>query len=84
MQTTTPPAKKMESPDERGPGSILPDPTLRYLNTQRAVHAQYVLQLLQIQRRAGFLCDITIQVRDKSFKAHKPLLAACSLYFRYV
>ena len=53
------------------------------LDTQRALHAQYVLHLLQLQRQAGFLCDITVHVRDRSFKAHKPLLAACSLYFRY-
>ena len=51
-------------------------------DTQSNVHAQYVLQLLQLQRQAGFLCDITIHVKDRSFKAHKPLLAACSLYFR--
>ena len=52
------------------------------IHSQNAVHAQYVLQLLRIQRQAGFLCDITIHVKDRSFKAHKPLLAACSLYFR--
>ena len=52
--------------------------------TQCAAHAQYVLQLLQLQQQTGFLCDITIQVKDCSFKAHKPLLAACSLYFRFV
>ena len=51
-------------------------------DAQSSVHAQYVLQLLQLQRQAGFLCDITIHVKDRSFKAHKPLLAACSLYFR--
>ena len=52
------------------------------LDAQCGLHAQYVMQLLQLQRQAGFLCDITIHVKDKSFKAHKPLLAACSLYFR--
>nr|XP_039257060.1 uncharacterized protein LOC120333766 isoform X1 [Styela clava] len=52
------------------------------LAAQRAMHSQYVLQLLQLQRRAGFLCDITVNIQEKSFKAHKPLLAACSLYFR--
>ena len=52
------------------------------INTQCDVHAQCVLQLLQLQRKAGFLCDITIHVKDRSFKAHKPLLAACSKYFR--
>lgn len=52
------------------------------VNAQSAMHAQYVLQLLQLQRQAGFLCDITIHVKDRSFKAHKSLLAACSLYFR--
>ena len=51
-------------------------------STLTAVHAQHVLKLLQLQRKAGFLCDITIHVKDRSFKAHKPLLAACSLYFR--
>ena len=51
-------------------------------DAQSGVHAQYVLHLLQLQRQAGFLCDITIHVKDRSFKAHKPLLAACSLYFR--
>lgn len=54
------------------------------LAAQQAMHSQYVLQLLQLQRRAGFLCDITINIEEKSFKAHKPLLAACSLYFRWV
>ncbi|XP_043926992.1 zinc finger and BTB domain-containing protein 38 [Protopterus annectens] len=45
-------------------------------------HSQTVLHSLNEQRCQGIFCDVIIIVEDKKFKAHKNVLAACSLYFK--
>ncbi|RVE55671.1 hypothetical protein OJAV_G00234030 [Oryzias javanicus] len=45
-------------------------------------HSGEVLEQLNRQRKQGVLCDCTFVVDGVDFKAHKALLAACSVYFR--
>ncbi|KAM4563415.1 zinc finger and BTB domain-containing protein 17 isoform 2-T3 [Odontesthes bonariensis] len=45
-------------------------------------HSAEVLEQLNRQRRQGLLCDCTFVVDGVDFKAHKAVLAACSVYFR--
>uniref|UniRef100_A0AAQ5X4N0 Zinc finger and BTB domain-containing protein 17 n=1 Tax=Amphiprion ocellaris TaxID=80972 RepID=A0AAQ5X4N0_AMPOC len=45
-------------------------------------HSGKVLEQLNKQRRQGLLCDCTFVVDGVDFKAHKAVLAACSVYFR--
>ncbi|KAM7410951.1 hypothetical protein PAMA_021085 [Pampus argenteus] len=45
-------------------------------------HSGKVLEQLNRQRRQGLLCDCTFVVDGVDFKAHKAVLAACSVYFR--
>uniref|UniRef100_A0A8C7XEQ5 Zinc finger and BTB domain containing 17 n=1 Tax=Oryzias sinensis TaxID=183150 RepID=A0A8C7XEQ5_9TELE len=45
-------------------------------------HSGEVLEQLNRQRKQGLLCDCTFVVDGVDFKAHKALLAACSVYFR--
>ncbi|KAG7520449.1 hypothetical protein JOB18_029496 [Solea senegalensis] len=45
-------------------------------------HSGKVLEQLDRQRKQGLLCDCTFVVDGVDFKAHKALLAACSVYFR--
>uniref|UniRef100_A0A3B3ZSA9 Uncharacterized protein n=1 Tax=Periophthalmus magnuspinnatus TaxID=409849 RepID=A0A3B3ZSA9_9GOBI len=45
-------------------------------------HCGKVLEQLNHQRKQGLLCDCTFVVDGVDFKAHKAVLAACSLYFR--
>lgn len=45
-------------------------------------HSGKVLEQFDQQRQMGLLCDCTFVVDGVDFKAHKALLAACSLYFR--
>jgi len=45
-------------------------------------HSGKVLEQLNRQRRQGMLCDCTFVVDGVDFKAHKAVLAACSVYFR--
>uniref|UniRef100_A0A1A7YGT9 BTB and CNC homology 1, basic leucine zipper transcription factor 1 n=1 Tax=Iconisemion striatum TaxID=60296 RepID=A0A1A7YGT9_9TELE len=48
---------------------------------QSAVHSSHVLQCLNDQRQQDILCDVTVVVEDRSFRAHCSLLASCSEYF---
>lgn len=48
---------------------------------QSAVHSAHVLQCLNEQRQRDVLCDVTVVVEDKSFRAHWSVLASCSEYF---
>lgn len=48
---------------------------------QSAVHSSHVLQRLNEQRQRDVLCDVTVVVQDKSFRAHFSVLASCSEYF---
>lgn len=45
-------------------------------------HSGKVLEQLNRQRQQGLLCDCTFVVDGVDFKAHKAVLAACSVYFR--
>uniref|UniRef100_H2S5J2 Zinc finger and BTB domain containing 17 n=1 Tax=Takifugu rubripes TaxID=31033 RepID=H2S5J2_TAKRU len=45
-------------------------------------HSGKVLDQLNHQRKQGLLCDCTFVVDGVDFKAHKAVLAACSVYFR--
>lgn len=55
-------------------------PTLRTM--EFPWHSVEVLEQLNRQRNQGLLCDCTFVVDGVDFKAHKSVLAACSMYFR--
>ncbi|KAK5868914.1 hypothetical protein PBY51_009887 [Eleginops maclovinus] len=49
---------------------------------QSAVHSANVLQSLDDQRQRDVLCDVTVLVENRSFRAHCSVLASCSEYFQ--
>ncbi|XP_066522138.1 transcription regulator protein BACH1a isoform X2 [Hoplias malabaricus] len=48
---------------------------------QSAVHSLHVLHSLDEQRQKDVLCDVTVEVGCRSFRAHCSVLACCSDYF---
>ncbi|XP_063708543.1 kelch-like protein 12 [Culicoides brevitarsis] len=58
------------------------DTHLHGVNFESFNHTNTILKGLNDLRLKGCLFDITLKVEDKSFKAHKAVLAACSDYFR--
>uniref|UniRef100_A0A2D4NCI1 BTB domain-containing protein n=1 Tax=Micrurus spixii TaxID=129469 RepID=A0A2D4NCI1_9SAUR len=49
---------------------------------ESSVHSTNVLLSLNEQRKQDLFCDVTILVEDQRFRAHRSVLAACSIYFR--
>lgn len=49
---------------------------------QSRSHQDSVLSALDLQRKEGLLCDVTLVAGEHKFHAHKAVLAACSDYFR--
>ncbi|XP_053163977.1 myoneurin isoform X3 [Hemicordylus capensis] len=48
---------------------------------QHSHHCEHLLERLNKQREAGFLCDCTIVIGEFQFKAHRNVLASFSEYF---
>lgn len=48
---------------------------------ESSVHSTSVLLSLNDQRKQDLFCDVTVTVENKSFRAHRSVLAACSDYF---
>ncbi|XP_045708460.1 transcription regulator protein BACH1 [Phyllostomus hastatus] len=48
---------------------------------ESSVHSTNVLLGLDEQRKRGLLCDATVLVQGRPFRAHRSVLAACSSYF---
>ena len=44
-------------------------------------HRQELIERLDVLRRNESFCDVTVAVKGKEFKAHKPVLAAASPFF---
>ncbi|KAM7399023.1 hypothetical protein PAMP_018317 [Pampus punctatissimus] len=56
-------------------------PRMSVFTFQSAVHSAHVLQCLNEQRERDVLCDVTVVVENRSFRAHCSVLASCSDYF---
>ncbi|XP_036705898.1 myoneurin isoform X2 [Balaenoptera musculus] len=51
------------------------------IKMQYSHHCEHLLERLNKQREAGFLCDCTIVIGEFQFKAHRNVLASFSEYF---
>ena len=51
------------------------------LKMQYSHHCEHLLERLNKQREAGFLCDCTVVIGEFQFKAHRNVLASFSEYF---
>ncbi|XP_039987235.1 transcription regulator protein BACH1-like [Xiphias gladius] len=56
-------------------------PRMSVFTFQSAVHSAHVLRCLNDQRQQDVLCDVTVVVENRSFRAHCSVLASCSEYF---
>lgn len=59
----------------------LQSPRTSVFTFQSAVHSTHILQCLNDQRQRDVLCDVTVVVESRSFRAHCSVLASCSEYF---
>jgi len=48
---------------------------------QYSHHCEHLLERLNKQREAGFLCDCTVVIGECQFKAHRNVLASFSEFF---
>lgn len=76
----TPPASFVTQ-DELIRTMSFPAPRISVFTFQSAVHSAHVLQCLNDQRQRDVLCDVTVVVENRSFRAHCSVLASCSEYF---
>ena len=51
------------------------------MTTDPSQHRQQLIERLDALRRNESFCDVTVSVKGKEFKAHKPVLAAASPFF---
>lgn len=51
------------------------------IKMQYSHHCEHLLERLNKQREAGFLCDCTVVIGEFQFKAHRNVLASFSEYF---
>ena len=51
------------------------------MTTDPSQHRQELIERLDTLRRNESFCDVTVSVKGKEFKAHKPVLAAASPFF---
>ncbi|XP_030632959.1 transcription regulator protein BACH1a [Chanos chanos] len=60
----------------------LDSPRTSVFTFQSAVHSMHVLRALDEQRQKDILCDVTVVVKNRSFRAHCSVLASCSDFFQ--
>ena len=51
------------------------------MTTDPSQHCEELIERLDALRRNENFCDVTVAVKGKEFKAHKPVLAAASPFF---
>lgn len=55
--------------------------TMSVFTYESTLHSCHVLRRLDEQRLRDALCDVTVLVQGRGFRAHRSVLAACSAYF---